>query len=99
MKDIFGNEIVLTTERRECIITKHPEIKPYKDKIKMVLQEPDLVKKSKRDEKVFLYYKYFEEILGGKYLLVVVKINKSNFIITAYITDRIKEGEIIWRKN
>lgn len=99
MKDIFGNEIVLASERWEYIITKHPEIKPYKDKVKIVLNEPDLVKKSKRDKKVFLYYKYFEEILSGKYLLIVVKTNKNNFIITAYITDKIKEGEIIWRKN
>lgn len=99
MKDIFGNEISLTDERLENIIRKHPEIKPYEDKIEMVLENPNLVKRSKRDEKTFLYYKYFKEILGGKYLLVVVKINKNNFIITAYITDKIKEGEIIWKES
>lgn len=36
----------------------------------------------------------------NKYLAVVVKINEiENFIITAYFTDRIKKGELIWEKN
>ena len=75
-------------------------MKPYYNEIDSVLLSPDFVKKSKRDKNVLLYYKNFTKIMGGKYLLVVVK--KSvirNFIITVYITDKIKEGDVVWKKS
>jgi len=96
--DYFGNEIILSQQRWVHIIQEHPEIAGYLDEIKFTLKGPDLVKRSKRDEDVHLYYRFFKEVLRGKYILVVVKISVPNFIITCYITHRIKEGEIIWKK-
>lgn len=97
--DIFGSTIVLTGERWEHIVAKHPEVKPYKDRVSSVLSSPDLVKESRRDKDVLLYYKHFDDILGGKYLLIVVKLKDRSFIVTAYITDRIKEGKEVWKKS
>jgi len=38
-------------------------------------------------------------IIGDKYLCVVVKYSKANiFVVTAYFADRIKKGEVIWKK-
>lgn len=54
--DIFKDAIELTDERWKHIIGEHPEIEPYKKRIKEVLSAPDYVKKSKRDTKVLLYY-------------------------------------------
>lgn len=99
MKDIFGNEIALTEERWEHILATHPEIRPYKDRLAAVLESPDIVKKSRRDENIFMYYKWCDDMLSGKYLLVVVKYSDRNFVVTAYITDRIKEGEVVWKKS
>jgi molybdopterin synthase catalytic subunit len=58
------------------------------------------VVKSKSDEEVRLYYKPYEGLsIGDKYLCVVVKFKKADaFIITAYFTDSIKKGDIIWKK-
>ena len=44
---------------------------------------------------IFLFY--YDDI---KYwLCVVVKRNElEGFLVTAYITDRIKEGETVWRR-
>ena len=36
-------------------------------------------------------------MIGGKYVCVVVKILAGNaFVVTAYLTDRIKKGACVW---
>jgi len=43
-------------------------------------------------------------VFGGKYIAVVVKVNNikgfifKGFILTSYVTDRVKRGEEVWRK-
>jgi hypothetical protein len=40
-----------------------------------------------------------EEAIGNKYLCVVVKyLEVDIFIITAYFTDKVKTGGVLWRK-
>ncbi len=96
--DFERKVIELPPERWKHITTEHPEVKKLKNKIKEVLRKPDIVKGSKRDKNVWLYYKFSQEIFGGKYLLVVVKKGDKSFILTFYITDRIKKGDFIWKK-
>jgi hypothetical protein len=62
-------------------------------------EEPELIKTSVYDPEVVLYYKHFKNILGGKYMVTVIKMNTDRFVLTGYISDRIKEGEVIWRKD
>lgn len=87
-------EVELTTERKSHIILKHLEIKPHINKISLVLSSPDTIKRSKFDPDALLFYKYFDKIKGGKYINVTVKRGERNFILTVYITDRIRAGEI-----
>ena len=94
----FGEIVYLPDERWVHIVDKHPEIKRYITKIREVLIYPDIVKLSKKDGKSHLYYKFFPEIYSGKYLLVVVKHNREKFIVTCFVTDKIKEGEVKWQK-
>ena len=96
-KTVFGGVYLLSDERWSHITEKHPEIKRYANKIKEVLFSPDLIKVSKKDRTVYLLYKFYREIFDGKYLLIVVHVLKKE-IITAFITDKIKEGDIIWQK-
>jgi len=38
-------------------------------------------------------------LLGGKWLCVVVKYSVVEpFVLTAYLTDKPKKGEVLWRK-
>lgn len=97
--DYCGNQIELTDERWKHIVTEHPEVRGIKDRLLEILSKPDLVKRSKRDKDVLLYYRYYPHIFDGKYLLVVVKIKKHPFLLTYYVTDRIKEGEVIWQRS
>ena len=98
VRDYLNNEIILSQQRWMHIIQEHPEVKEYIKEIEMVLKEPDLIKESNKDKNVYLYYRFFREILKGKYIIVVVKKSISSFVVTCYITDRIKEGDIIWER-
>lgn len=79
----------------EIITHKHPEVRNLLDTIKKVLEHPDQIRKSKVDKHVYLFYKKLE-----KYSLAIVtkKINNEGFVITSYLTGKIKEGERIWPK-
>ena len=61
---------------------------------KAVLSEPDMIRKSKIDDNVFLYYKQQDKL----YCVVVRHEGQEGFLITAYPTDKVKEGEILWIK-
>ena len=68
-------------------------------KIKETLSSPELLKRSVSDENIVIYYKHYPTTpVTSKYLAVVVKV-KETFIISAYFTDRVKKGELLWGKN
>ena len=98
-EDRFKNLMKLTAKHWNHIIKEHPEIVPYKNRLPDVLGEPDLVKRSKRNKDTFLYYRYYKDIYKGKYLLVVAKTKDMPILLTCYITDRIKEGDTIWKRD
>jgi molybdopterin synthase catalytic subunit len=100
LKDVFGQQIRLTNEIINNIKNKHPELSAQIDSIEEALLNPHKVVKSKKDSSVQLYYRYdYYLIIENKYLCVVVKIVENDaFIITAYFTDKIKKGEVIWEK-
>ena len=96
--DIFGDQIELTSERWFHIVQEHPEVSEYSSLFTEVLSDPDYVKKSNRDEDILLYYKLFENIRYGKYLIIVLKKNLRSFILTCYITDVLKKGATVWER-
>lgn len=92
-KSVLGKDIEITTERKKHILTFHPDLKPYFSKIKQILLKPDEIRISKSDPKVLLFYRYFDKILGGKFIVVTTKINQRSFILTAYLTKKKLSGE------
>ena len=96
--DIYGDLIELTDERWLHIAKEHPEVKQYKNIIQEVLASPDYIKKSSRDAEVLLYYKFYDDIYMGKYMLIAAKKGLRSFILTCYITDTIKKGVTLWEK-
>jgi len=92
----LGKSISITQERWRLITEiKHLEIRGKEKEIKESLKDPDEVRISKKDKAVYLYYKRYERLA----LAVVVKhINGEGFIITSYYTDKIKEGEQVYKK-
>lgn len=92
----LGKQIRATRSHWEKIVeTKHPSLRGKEEKVKRALENPFEIRGSKSDESVYLYYLDLED----KYLCVVVKnLNDKGFVITAYFTERIKEGRQIWKK-
>ena len=99
-EDIHGRRIRFTEERQEHIETDHPEMFRWIDRIENTLLNPDIIVKSRVDAQVELFYRsYKETYVGEKHLCVVVKVLFDDpFIITAYLTDTIKGGQILWER-
>ena len=100
LKDIHNRQIRLTNERQQHIEVDHPEMFGQIDKIQDTLLNPNMIVKSRTDSEVELFYRHYVTTpVSGKYLCVVVKISISGrFIVTAYFTDTIKRGEVIWKR-
>ena len=97
IRDCFGQPVRVTDERVAHIL-QHPEMVGLEGEIERVLQAPTEVRISRSDSSVELFYEYYATTLvGGKWLCVVVKYAATDgFVVTAYLTDRIKAGERIW---
>ena len=98
LTDYQNRQIRLTEERLQHILD-HPEMVDMRFQLEIVLQTPEVVRQSRSDSQVYLYYRFYEKtIVGAKWLCVVIK-DKSDdaFIITAYLTDKLKQGLELWR--
>ncbi len=64
------------------------------------LSDPDRIIRSATDPDVELFYRFYPSTpVTRKFLCVVVKVlPNDNFIITAYYTDTVKRGEVLWEK-
>lgn len=93
----LGYRVVLTRNRwREIIRFKHPAVAQYRKEVRQCLRVPDRIRSSAKDADVHLYYLE----LDNRYLCVVVADGEAEecFVVTAYLTKRVKQGEEIWTK-
>lgn len=98
--DYNGTKIRLTDERLSHIL-EHPELVDMVESLEEILKGPEHVIISLTDPYAKLYYKYYDNtIVGEKYFCVVIKEPDDGdaFLLTAYLTDKIKKGDIIWPK-
>lgn len=97
LTDCFGQSVRLTDERLAHIL-EHPEMKDMAAEVERVLLQPQLVRLSRSDAAVKLFYEFYAQtIVDGKWLCVVVKYVKNDaFVVTAYLTDKPKAGEDLW---
>ena len=83
---VFG-PVELTDEREKHIFTFHPEIRNQRKYFSLTLAEPEIIRRSRFDPKTFILYR---SVPRKKYLAIVVKTNQRNFILTAYLTNKIQ---------
>ncbi len=75
---------------------KHPVMADRLADVERTLQSPDEVRRSRRDESVFLFY---TRIASSRWTCVVTRrLNGKGFVITTYPTDAIKEGMTVWTR-
>lgn len=100
IQDCFGHDVRITDERMRHIL-EHPEMREMGSEIERVLRQPQLVRRSRSDTDVRLFYEFYAQtIAGGKWLCVVVTcLEDDAFVVTAYLTDKPKTGEDLWPTN
>jgi len=99
-QDIRHRVIRLTDERLQHLETDHPEMAGQLSRIAETLADPDRIVHSRTDATVELFYKWYASTpVTAKFLCVVVKaLPDDPFMITAYHTDAVKRGEVLWEK-
>ena len=99
-EDNQGRSVRLTDERLEHLENHHLEMVGQLTRISETLKEPDQIIQSKTDTTVELFYKHYKTTpVSEKILCVVIKtLQNDHFVITAYFTDTIKRGQILWEK-
>ncbi|MBZ5564764.1 MAG: hypothetical protein LAP13_20375 [Acidobacteriia bacterium] len=69
----LGDEVELTPERERHIQERHPDLLPnYSRHIGDTLAAPDQVRRSARLGNARLFSRWFEDIIGGKHVVVAV---------------------------
>lgn len=95
VKTPLNVEVRTTVDYWKYLITiKHPIMKGKEDMVKTVLLSPDEIRQSSTDNEVFLYYKQFDRL----YCVVAKHIEMEGFLITSYLTDKVKEGVVVWTR-
>jgi hypothetical protein len=99
LTDYEGRPVRLTDERWRHI-EEHPEMVGLRGRIAETLRNPEAVIQSAGDPLARLYYRFYHRtMVGGKHLCVVVKVRQQDaFVVTAYLTDRVKRGTVLWPK-
>jgi hypothetical protein len=97
-------EVELTDEREAHITQTHPDLLPeYLPQLRQTLLDPDQVRRSIRMSGARMFYRWFEDARQGKFVAVVVVSETApaerNWIITAYVTRRLINGEMEWQKS
>ena len=90
----LGFAVRTTLQYWDLIQRKHPEVIGKEIEVQNCLRQPEQVRRSSQDQAVYLFY-----VRQSPYYLVVVAkqlSQKEGFLITSYLSDKIKEGDIVW---
>jgi hypothetical protein len=93
----LGHRVVLTRNRwREIVRFKHPALAGHEGEVRECLRDPEVIRASAKDPDIHLYYRGAE--IG--YICVVVAGDdpSERFVVTAYYTQALKQGNTLWTK-
>jgi hypothetical protein len=80
---------------RRITTIKHPPMKGRKKDVEETLSNPDEIRRSVGDPGVLLFHR---KVLSRWVCAVVKCLQDQGFLITAYPADKVKRGELIWKK-
>ena len=91
----LGFKVHVTRAYWEIITTKkHPVMAGHETDVEETLKDPDEIRLSRSDSQVYLFYK--PERIGRWVCAVAREQDGDGFLVTAYPTEAVKEGEKIW---
>lgn len=95
-------EVELSTERKTHIAERHPELLPaLQSRISKTLSNPEQVRRNTRAANAHLFSRSFPDLKRGNNVVVVVvtEDKERHWIITAYVTRKLAEGDILWKRS
>jgi hypothetical protein len=96
--DHKGQNIRLTHERWNHILD-HPEMEGERSRIEETLSNPEIIIATVQDQSVHTYHRFYKTTpVTSKYMIVAVKIlDDDAFVVTAFYSNRMKKGGIVWQ--
>lgn len=89
---VLDQDLHLTSERRNHIYIRHPELKSLENEFRNTILLPELILKKVTGE--YLLVKWHSLVFGGKFIVVVFrKDKKRSWIITTYLSRKMPAGE------
>lgn len=99
----LGGVVELSAERETHIAERHPDLWPkYRQRVRDTLAQPDEVRRSERMGGAKMLSRFFDDLLGGKHVVVVViteAASERHWIAPAYIARRLSGGIKEWTRN
>jgi hypothetical protein len=99
----LGGEVELSEEREKHIGDRHPELLPkIRERIRATLADPYEVRRSARSASARLFSRWFDDIMGGKHVVVVVVSEvkpRRHWVITAYVVSKLGQGAVEWTRS
>jgi hypothetical protein len=89
----LGFSVRITVHYWSLIEAKHPKLRGCSRDVAQVIATPDQICQSRQDSAVYLFYRADDYRL---LCAVVKRLDDEGFLVTAYLCDKIKEGELIW---
>ncbi len=79
------------------MVSRHIELESQIDKVRLTLEEPDLIYYSPSEDNHHYYRQFKETPVREKYLLVVTKhLDDDGFVITGFFIDRLRtQGKVL----
>ena len=100
----LNDDVELTDEREHHITLHHPDLLPeYRQCIPDTLMFPDRVTRSSRVRNAQLFSRWYDNVHGGKYVVVVVVSDPApgerHWVITAYMARKLaRGGNVEWER-
>lgn len=86
ISDPTGFQAILTDDCWQHIVSRHPEMQPFRQFVVETIREPNAIHSGKRDPSRRIYYKRYLQVHGvGDTLALLVFVNSGDgYVATAY---------------
>jgi hypothetical protein len=96
-------EVEWTEERIRHIGERHPELLPaHRSRIEQTVADPDEVRSDDDYPNTQLFFRWYDDLLGGKNVVVAVVSAEEpevrHWIVTAFVARRPPRGDLVWKR-
>ncbi len=96
----LGGAVELSDDRERHITYRHADLLPYLlEYVAGTLASPDLILRKRPTDNDIQFYRWYYGNWNKYVVVVVVKDPGRNWIITAFPSDRVPRGELLWQRS